>query len=243
MRWSDKAIILKQQPLDDEKILCWILAKEHGLYKGIVSIDKRSKNQVQIGNIVDVNWVGRLPEHLGYFRFELEKSISMVILADRAKVASISSICSLLVDVLPEKTKELRIFLCLEDYLVSLKNQTTWLVNYLKLELIILQELGYGIHLDKCAVTGEKEGLYYLSPKTGMSVTKEAGKAYHDKLFILPKFYIDFYFPTHQELINAFEINKYFLVKNIYSVKHKNIATNRDVFFDIIVNNSCLFSQ
>jgi DNA repair protein RecO (recombination protein O) len=52
----------------------------------------------------------------------------------------------------------------------------------------LLDELGFGLDLSKCAATGLESDLVYVSPRTGRAVSGDAGRPYHAKLFQLPGF-------------------------------------------------------
>ena len=52
----------------------------------------------------------------------------------------------------------------------------------------MLSELGFGLDLSECAVTGKRMDLIYVSPKTGRAVSADAGKEWKKKLLPLPKF-------------------------------------------------------
>ena len=45
-----------------------------------------------------------------------------------------------------------------------------------------------GVGLQKIALTGARDGLRYVSPKTGRAVTREAGEPWKDRLLALPRF-------------------------------------------------------
>jgi len=80
-------------------------------------------------------------------------------------------------------------------------------------ELKLLEAIGFGLDFSKCVITSSVDDLYYLSPKTGKSVIKEIGEKYHNKLFIILKFFLN---PslgniTAEELILGFKINSHFL--------------------------------
>ena len=63
------------------------------------------------------------------------------------------------------------------------------LANIIKFELKLLEISGYGLDLFSCAVTGKKDDLYFISPKSGRVASYESGKPYEDKLFLLTKFF------------------------------------------------------
>lgn len=61
-----------------------------------------------------------------------------------------------------------------------------WAELYLRWELILLDELGFGLSLDRCAVSGAREGLAYVSPRTGHAVTADAAGEWGARLLPLP---------------------------------------------------------
>ena len=52
----------------------------------------------------------------------------------------------------------------------------------------MLEELGFGLDLSRCAVTGSADDLAWVSPRTGRAVGRDAGAAYADRLLRLPPF-------------------------------------------------------
>ena len=53
-------------------------------------------------------------------------------------------------------------------------------------ELRLLEEMGFGLDLSACAVTGGQEGLAYVSPKSGRAVSREGAGEWADRLLPLP---------------------------------------------------------
>lgn len=237
MQWTSEAIILKHQQFNDDKLLCWCFSSSHGIYKGLISLNSKTRNQIQIGNIIQATWRARLEEHLGSYYCELLKPLSMVIINDKLKLSSILSLCALLSSCLPERALEAKIYDNTISYLLSLKDHTNWLTDYIKLELSILQEMGYGLNLDECGATGSKENLYYISPKTGRAINREAGEAYHNKLFLLPKFLIKETEPLPMDIINALKITQYFIDKHFYKSQSKELPDSRFKFSELVSKN------
>ena len=58
----------------------------------------------------------------------------------------------------------------------------------MRFEAGLLQELGFGLDLSKCAATGSVDELIYVSPRTGRAVSRDAGERYKDRLLTLPGF-------------------------------------------------------
>jgi len=48
--------------------------------------------------------------------------------------------------------------------------------------LSLLEDLGFGLDLGRCAVTGASEGLAYVSPKSGRAVSEAGAGAFKDRL-------------------------------------------------------------
>jgi DNA repair protein RecO (recombination protein O) len=63
-----------------------------------------------------------------------------------------------------------------------------WLAGYVRWELGLLRELGFGLDLDTCAATGTTEDLVFVSPRSGRAVSAAAGEPWRDRLLALPPF-------------------------------------------------------
>ena len=63
-----------------------------------------------------------------------------------------------------------------------------WPARYAAWELALLAELGFGLDLERCAVTGATEDLAWVSPKSGRAVSRAAGAAWAERLLPLPAF-------------------------------------------------------
>lgn len=92
------------------------------------------------------------------------------------------------------------------------------LTHYAYFEFYALEYLGLGLSLDCCAVTGQTEGLTYVSPKTGKAVCREVGAPYHDRLFSYPHFVVDNrYDATYAEIFNVLKMTGFFLKEHFLS--------------------------
>src|SRR3546814_18730479 len=60
-----------------------------------------------------------------------------------------------------------------------------WIAAYVRWEVGVLADLGYGLDLDSCAVTGRNDDLAYVSPRSGRAVSLTAGEPYRDRLLPL----------------------------------------------------------
>jgi DNA repair protein RecO (recombination protein O) len=93
-----------------------------------------------------------------------------------------------------------------------------WPTVYIKWELGLLKEIGYGLDLSECAATGAKDDLVWVSPRTGRAVSRAAGEAYRDKLLTLPAFLLT---PGgvggEEEIAAGIKLTGYFLERNLFA--------------------------
>lgn len=191
---NDIGIILSVKKYSENSLIVKILSKEHGIYSGFIKAalsNKKNTALYQIANLVDFSWKSKSVENLGFFKFELSRSFLAKIIFDNLKLNSIKAIFSIINDNILEREPHPELFEELLDFLNKLDCQKEeFLANYVKLELKILQILGYGIDLSSCALTGVVDDLYFVSPKTGRAACKSAGLKYEDKLLKIPEFLI-----------------------------------------------------
>jgi DNA repair protein RecO (recombination protein O) len=57
--------------------------------------------------------------------------------------------------------------------------------------LLLLAELGFGLALDACVVTGARDDLTFVSPKSGGAVSRGAAFGYEARLLPLPRFLVE----------------------------------------------------
>ena len=191
MKWQDKGIIVSIKKYGESSLILNLFTEYHGLHSGLVrnSNSRKNSNIFQIGNICSVEWTGRLENQLGYYKSETENSISHNIINNSLKIDLLMSISTLINVFLADRQVNSTLFietLNLINYLNN--NGKYWLSNYIKWELILLSELGFGLDLKVCAVTGLKDDLSYVSPKSGRAVSKKGAGKWKNKLFILPNF-------------------------------------------------------
>jgi DNA repair protein RecO (recombination protein O) len=89
-----------------------------------------------------------------------------------------------------------------------------WARSYVFFELTLLEELGYGLDLKSCAVSGVTQGLTAVSPRTGRAVCEEVAAPYEGKLLFLPSFICEENkerLPKNKEILDALQLSGYFL--------------------------------
>ena len=212
MNFKDIGIIIAKKPLKENSAIMTLFTKNHGLYSGLVRKSSKKPNSAnQEGNIVDFFWQARLHEHLGMAKCELIKSYSWILINNKIKLYAFNSIISLIKIAFHERENHNNFFPIFAQYLSNLATNFVS-EEYIKLELAILQESGYGLDLYQCAVTGSRDRLCYVSPKSGRAVCLSVGLPYQDKLLALPQFLISKVSTiTDENKIQAFNLTSYFL--------------------------------
>jgi DNA repair protein RecO (recombination protein O) len=102
-------------------------------------------------------------------------------------LAAISSIAELL-RLLPERDPHPNLFEITLFVLEYLAEPTLLGALLARWELALLDDLGFGLDLERCAATGERDDLIYVSPKSGRAVSRRAGGPYAERLLALPAF-------------------------------------------------------
>ena len=246
--WNDVGIILSAKKYGEKGLITNILTESHGRYVGWINNYKTKSilSNVQPGNLVKVFWRSRLIEQMGNFKIELISSISGKIFDEKLKLQALTSLCSLLEKFLPERQCYSEIFNATQAFLKVLAindevDNKQWIRGYVKWEIGLLSSIGFSLDLKKCAVTGQKNNLYYVSPKTGKAVSKDGAGKFAPKLLKLPKFLggSEVIVSSQQdEIIMGLNITTYFfknkLLLSINDPKIMNLPSPRDRFENMI---------
>ena len=189
MQWSDEGVILSVRPHGETAAMAEIFTRAHGRHLGLVhgGRSRRLRPVLQTGNHVDAVWKARLAEHLGHVSVELRKGYAAQAMEDPLALAGLSSLCAL-ARLLPERDPHPGLFEVALFVLGYLDDPDVWPALMVRWELVLLDELGFGLDLATCAATGSKDELVYVSPKSGRAVSAPAGEAYKDRLLRLPGF-------------------------------------------------------
>ncbi len=186
MDWRDEGVLLAMRPHGETAAIIEVLTAGHGRHAGVVrgGASRKLAATLQPGTGLHLEWRARLDDHIGTFTVEPLRSRAHL-LQDRVALAGLLSACSLLRVALPEREPhpELwKVTLALFDTLGA----AGWTGSYVRWELRLLEELGFGLDLSACAVTGATDGLAFVSPKTGRAVTRAGAGEWAERLLPLP---------------------------------------------------------
>lgn len=214
MEWSDKGIVLSSRKHGESASIVSLFTQYHGRHSGLVrgGFSSRFRGIYQIGNLVSADWRARLSEHLGIYSCELVQPNAAILMNDRLPLQALVAATSMLEIFLPEREPYTKTFEKLCDLISSLSARDDWVTCYVHWEISLLADLGYGLDLTKCIVTGRTDNLVFVSPRSGCAVSMEAGQQYSDKLFSLPAFLLGKHMDTKSaDISDALRITGHFL--------------------------------
>jgi DNA repair protein RecO (recombination protein O) len=188
MEWRDQGALLSVRRHGESAAIIEVFTSEHGRHAGVVrgGTSRKIAPVLQPGAQLDVTWRARLDEHLGAFAVEPVRSRAAAVMSDRLALAGLNSACSLLAFCLPERESHPVLYRRTVTLLDMLGQSEAWPLAYLRWELSLLEDMGFGLDLDRCAVTGSTADLIYVSPKTGRAVSAAGAGEWADKLLPLP---------------------------------------------------------
>jgi DNA repair protein RecO (recombination protein O) len=101
-------------------------------------------------------------------------------------------------------------------------------------EMVVLSDLGYGLDLSACAITGRTEGLAFVSPRTGRAVTREGAGVWADRLRPLPGFLVGSAPPDIAAWRGGLRLTGHFLARDAFGHQHRPLPQARRLLYDRI---------
>ncbi|MFQ5984823.1 MAG: DNA repair protein RecO [Alphaproteobacteria bacterium] len=235
MDWADEAIVLGARKHGETSAIVTLLTREHGRHAGLVrgGAGRRARGVYQPGNQVAARWRARLSEHLGTFTSELVRARAHLLLGDPLRLAALTSACAVAEVAVPERHPYPKLYEGLLALLDALQGDgESWGEAYVRWELGLLEELGYGLDLTRCAATGARTGLAYVSPSSGRAVSHAAGAPYRDKLLPLPRFLVGEGRGGARELAQGLTLTGHFFARHVFAAQGRGLPAARTRFID-----------
>jgi len=233
MDWTDDAIVLSLRRHGEHGVILEALTRDHGRHLGLVHGGASSKRRatLQPGNSLRLHWRARLSEHLGSFTAELTRARAADMFEGRAALAGLNALTAVAAAVLPERERHTPAFegaVALLDAIAG-HGFTEWAPLFVRWELGLLDELGFGLDLARCAATGATDGLIYVSPRTGRAVSAGAGAEYREKLLPLPQFLLgnQATTPNESDIAAGLALTAHFLEQWVLAPHHKTLPEAR----------------
>jgi len=219
MEWHDEGIILGTRKHGETSVILEVMTRAHGRHLGMVRGGRSRKAQpvLQAGNRVDLIWRARLDEHMGLFQVEALELNAARLFESACAVYGLQTIAAHL-RLLPERDPHAGLYEMLALLISNLNDADAAGELVIRFELMVLEELGFGLDLNQCAATGRRDELVYVSPKSGRAVSRDAGLPWHDKMLPLPLFLVAG--PgTRADMAaieQAFRLSEFFFTRHVY---------------------------
>jgi DNA repair protein RecO (recombination protein O) len=147
---------------------------------------------------------------------------------DAAALAALSCVATLLLEVAPERQPCVGLFEATEILLQALSDSQGWPALYIRWEMGLLAEMGYGLDLSQCALTGSPDDLAWVSPKTGRAASRAAGEPFADKLLVLPPFLLGGQNrPVSGDVADGFALMGHFIERELLNPVRKTMPEAR----------------
>lgn len=219
MEWTEEAIAIGTRRHGENGVILEVMTRGRGRCLGLVrgGRSRTMRPVLQPGNTLSVTWRARLEDHLGQFRAEPLVERAGRLMTSPTATFGLQLLAAHL-RLLPERDPHPRLYDPLTVIIENLEDERTAAEMIVRFEVLLLDELGFGMDLATCAATGQSDDLAYVSPKSGRAVSREAGLPYDNRMLRLPRFLshrVEGEPPSVAELEQGFMLTGYFLDRHV----------------------------
>lgn len=237
MEWEAPAIVLDARTYGEGGALITLLTEEHGAYRALArgGGGRAQASLWQRGNVVQARWVARLADQLGSVSAELLHAGAAAAMDDPLPLAILASACAVAEGSLPEREPHPVAFLGLIHILAALSTVEESLPLLIRWEAQLLAELGYGLDLKSCAISGAESGLAYVSPRTGRAVARDAAGVWESRLLRLPGFLTGGNSAGPGDWQDGLKLTGHFLARDAFGQQHRSLPAARDALYGLVL--------
>ena len=217
MEWRDEVLLLSVRRHGESSAIIEVFTEEKGRHTGVVrgGTSRKIAPILQPGAQLDVYWRARLEDHIGAFTVEPVRSRAALVMDNRLALSGLNAVTALLSFCLPEREPHPVLYRRSGQLLDLLGQDNLWPLAYLRWEAALLNEMGYGLDLDACAVTGATDDLCYVSPKSGRAVSRQGAGDWVERLLPLPPALLGQGQGGNKEIADGLETTGYFLANRM----------------------------
>jgi DNA repair protein RecO (recombination protein O) len=215
------------------------ITRDYGLFAGYVSgARSRVLRPVLIpGNSVAGVWKARGGDQLASLSVELAHSRA-VLMEEPLAASAIDWLTSVTAATLPPEHPYPPLFLALEGVLSAIEaapNAKGWAATIVRYEQLLLSQLGFGLDLESCAVTGQTHELAWVSPRSARAVSRGAGTDYEAELLPLPAFLINQAPASWPDVLAGLRLTGHFVASALLTGRAANVMAARERLVDRLV--------
>ena len=241
MDWRDEGLVIGARRHGETSVILELMTRRHGRHLGMVrgGRSRAMRSVLQPGNRVEANWRARLEDHLGAYTVEPLASRAARFLDQGVALHGVACLGALL-RLLPERDPHEDLFEMAEaiaERLDSVDHASPLMARF---ELALLAALGFGLDLDACVVTGAREELDYVSPKSGCAVSRVAGEPWRNRLLAYPPFLRDWESaePDAAALAAAFRLTGHFLTRDVLAPRGVAMPAARAMYIGAVASRA-----
>lgn len=231
MQIRAEALILAVRSHGEHGAIVRALTADHGLLAGYVrgGRSRGLRPVLQPANLVIGQWRARTEEQLPQLVVELVHSRAPLF-SEPLPAAALEWVTALTAAALPEGHPYPAIHAALTGLVEAIEVAPAargWAAALVRYELLVLAELGFGLALDRCVVTGARDELAWVSPKSGSAVSQAAGKGHADKLLVLPAFVRAGGAADWPDILAGLRLTEHFLARDLLTEKRAETLAAR----------------
>lgn len=231
MRLTTSAIVLALRSHGEHGAVVRMLTPDHGLHAAYVrgARGRRMRPVLMPGNLVEAQLSSRTETQLPQAQVELTHSLGPL-LGEPLPAAAIEWATVLTATVLPEEQPYPRLYQALSGLLAAVEaapSASGWGPALVRYELLLLAELGYGLDLETCAVSGSDTKLVAVSPRSGRAVSELEAAPYRDRLLRLPAFVRDGGPASLSDLSDGLALTGHFVMRDLVTDRASTILEAR----------------
>jgi DNA repair protein RecO (recombination protein O) len=231
MHLAASAIVLAIRPHGESGAIVRALTAEAGLLAGYVrgGRSRQLRPVLQPGNVILGEWRARTEEQLPALTVELMHSRAPMF-REPLPAAAFEWATALTAAALPEGQPYPLVHSALEGLLDAIEAAPAargWAAALVRYELLMLAELGFGLDLGRCAATGTNDDLAFVSPKSGIAVSRSGAVGYESRLLVLPRFVVAGGPAEWDDIVAGLKLSAHFLERDLLHGKAAEVLAAR----------------
>ena len=236
MRTETQAIVCALRGHGEHGAIVRLMTPEQGLVAAYVrgARGRRMRPVLIAGNVVEAQLSARTDTQLPQAAIELVHSRGPL-LTEPLPASAIEWATVLTATALPEGQPYPRLYEVLEGLLDAVEaapSASGWGAALVRYELMLLAELGFGLDLESCVVTGANDNLVAVSPKSGRAVSAAEAGPYAGKLLPLPAFIREGGRANWPEILEGLDLTGHFLLRDVLTDRSKPVGEARTRLVD-----------
>ena len=236
MRIETQAIVCALRSHGEHGAVVRMLTPEDGLQAAYLrgARGRRMRPVLMPGNLVQAQMSARTESQLPQATVELIHSRG-ALLSEPLPAAAIEWSTVLTATALPEGQPYPRLYQALTGLLDAIEaapSASGWGAALVRYELLLLAELGFGLDLTTCAVTGGSEDLVAVSPRSGRAVSAGEAEPYAERLLPLPAFVREGGSGNWRDIVDGLNLTGHFIDRDLLTDRSRPIAEARGRLVD-----------